>query len=414
MPSIRNLVGAAFCASIIQGVTATPNPLACHADNCLRALRGLASKSYAQVSTDCSNYVWTTVTQSVVTVYETSTETATLSTEIEYTAAETVVETSYEVVTETASDTTVIVTQTYPDPHLGVTARAIAVRCDSTGSAPDFPSYASQCTSGARYASACSCFGVPASVATAGSTTTVIEYVTETEYITSSVAVATDAVTQTSVEVSTTTVNVEYTAFAIAITEADDGFPYDRFPPGHTSLYIDLTYGPWEVWGAGGGSSIRQPDGKVYYPDARQRWYHYCTDSYVDTDTGEVYQAPTGAMFVTSFGSTSLSIAGQEVYCNWGSDNVLHCSCTVNGEAYTRMTYRDDSTILNEVLLRNGAIPAGPPAEWEIVAKAIITNHCANNGFNCAGWHDPSYAPIWTEWKKRRSLGRRRILGTSR
>lgn len=307
--------------------------------------------------------------------------------------------------TKTESDSTVLVTQTYPDPFSGgVTARAIAARSCSTTS--PVPSYASACTSGERYASACSCFGVLASVATTASTTTVTEHVTETTYITSSIVVTTEEVTETVVEPTTTTVNVEYTAFAVAVTSADEGFPYEIFEPSQTALYIDMTYGVWEIWGGRGGSSIRQPGGKVYYPDNGARWYHYCTPTY--EDAGEVYRAPTGSMFINSFPDASTSITGQEVYCNWGSDNVLHCSCTVSGVVYNKMTYHADfgSTEKTELLFRSGPLPA--TGEWEVFAKAITTNHCAGDtGFQCKGWHDPNDAPIWTSWKNRRSLGRK-------
>ncbi|KAF3180953.1 hypothetical protein EYR41_003372 [Orbilia oligospora] len=402
MPSFRTLVGAAFCASIVQTVTATPNPTACYADNCLRALRGFGSKSYAQVSTECSNYVWSTVTaQSVATVSETSTVGTTITTEIR----EVVYETSYEVVTETNHDSTVLVTQTYPDPFSSVNARAIAARTLSIES--PIPTYASACTSGARYASACSCYGIFPSVATVASTTTVIELVTTTDYVTTSDTAATEDVTQTVVESTTTVVNVQYTAFAVAVTSADEGFPREIFEPSQTALYIDMTYGIWEIWGGRGGSSIRQPDGKVYYPNQNEggRWYHYCTPTYVDTDTGEVYQAPTGSMFIDSFPGASPSITGQEVYCSWDSNSDLHCSCTVAGTTYTKMTYHADNTEKTELLLRSGALPAG---EWEVFAKAIATNHCAGNtGSICDGWHDPNDVPIWTSWKGRRSLGRK-------
>ncbi|KAK6509637.1 hypothetical protein TWF481_004370 [Arthrobotrys musiformis] len=404
MPSLRTLVGAAFCASIAQTVSATINPTACYADNCLRALRGLASKSYERVSTDCSGYVWATVTQSVVTAYATQTDTVTLTTETEIVIPETVYETSVQVVTETRSDSTVLVTQTFPDPFAGVTARGIAGRTLSTTS--PIPSYASACTSGARYASACSCWGVLASVATDASTTTITERVTETTYVTTPNNAATVEVTQIVTEATTTTVNVEYTAFAIAVTSADEGFPYERFEPSQVALYIDMTYGVWEIWGGRGGSSIRQPDGRIYYPDNASRWYHYCTPTQVNEDTGETYEAPAGAMFINSFPGASASISGQELTCNWGSDNDLHCSCTVSGVVYTRFTYQTDNTPLSEVMLRSGDLPA--TGEWEVFAKAITTNHCAGNtGLQCQGWHDPNDAPIWTSWKNRRSLGRK-------
>ncbi|KAK6356913.1 hypothetical protein TWF718_001251 [Orbilia javanica] len=407
MPSLRSLVRAVVCASIAQTVIAAPNSTACNANNCLRALRRFGSTSYAKISTDCAGYSWATGTPSVVTVYETITATETLTTVAVATEAKTVVETSYQVVTETNSESTVIVAQSYPDPFkAGVTARAIAARDFTPG---PIPTYASACTSGERYVSACSCYGIPVGVATILSTTTVLEHVTETTYITSSVF-TTEEVAETVVEPTTTTVNVEYTSFAMAITSADEGFPYDKFGPNssQTGVYVDMTFGRWEFWGDVGTSSIRQPDGRIYYPHLGTRWYHYCTSSYLVGSTGQYYSAPSGSMFVNSFDSASAGTPGQELSCNWGSDNVIHCSCTVDGVAYTKMTYhRNETHPVAEFTLRSGSLPA--TGEWQLYAKAITSEYCQDAGEDdeeCWAWNNADGA-IWTSWKSRRSLHRK-------
>ncbi|KAF3223694.1 hypothetical protein TWF679_000131 [Orbilia oligospora] len=395
--SARIFVGAVLCAWLAN-VAATPNPNACHANNCLRALRGLASKSYDRVSADCSNYVWTTMTETTpATVTEISTVTEVEATE----AIETITETSYEIVTSTVAAITILVTETNPDPHAAVTARDFDTRnCASTEN--PIPTYASACTSGAGYASACSCFGVPASVSTVvPPAATIVEEITTTITTVSSAVVHS---TTTSTSTSTVGGVVEYTAFSLAVTETGPNFPRQWNPPGETKLYI-YSGGiyAWEVTGTPGTSMILQDDGRMYVPYNGKRAYYYCRQAYDDW-TEKVLP---GAMSFAPRPPEFFFTLGQDVTCSWGEDKIIKCSCTVDGVVYDKMTYREDKGIYAEVTLRSGPIPAGL-AEAEITAKVYAAKQCQANsepdGTGCVGWINPNDTPVWTQWKKKRSL----------
>ncbi|KAF3317025.1 hypothetical protein TWF173_001031 [Orbilia oligospora] len=393
--SARIFVGAVLCAWVAN-VAATPNPNACHAKNCLRALRGLASKSYDRVSADCSNYVWTTMTEAApATVTEISTVTKVETTE----TIETITETSYEIVTSTAAASTILVTETNPDPHAAVTARDLDPRNCASAENP-IPKYASACTSGAGYASACSCFGVPASVSTvAPPAATIVEEITTTI-----ITVSSAVVHSTTTETSTSTVGgaVEYTAFSLAVTETGPNFPHEWNQPGETKLYINSD-SVWRVRSTPGPSMILQDDGRMYVPYHGKRAYYYCRQAYDDWTEQDL----PGAMSFSPSPPGSFFSLGQDVTCSWGEDKIIKCSCTVDGVVYDKMTYREDKGWYSEVTLRIGPIPAGI-AETEITAKAYVAKQCQANsvpdGTGCTGWIDPNDAPVWTQWKKKRSL----------
>ncbi|KAK6329952.1 hypothetical protein TWF718_003379 [Orbilia javanica] len=393
MPSMRKFIGLTVCAWAAH-VAATPNPYACNADNCLRALRGLASKSYDRVSTDCSKYVWTTATGAPATVTETSTIIQTETAE----TTESVTITSYETVTSTAGASTILIKEPNPDPHAVAKARGLSPR-DATS---PVPTYASACTSGARYASACSCFGVPASVATVDpSTVTVFEHTTTVITTTS-----TDLSSTTVVETSTSTVGgdaVEYTAFAMAVVATGPNFPTEWNDAGETKLYAGSD-GPyaWFVRSHPLLPVIRQPDGKIYIPRYGQRAYYYCRQAYDDW-----YEVNLpGAMTFSVSWSGVFGTEGVEAYCNWGADKIIHCSCTVNGVLYDKMSYREDRSGYSEITLRSGAIPANL-AEAEITAVAITAQNCGDSTpgwMGCQGWTNPNDTPPWTQQTKKRSL----------
>ncbi|EPS35560.1 hypothetical protein H072_11027 [Dactylellina haptotyla CBS 200.50] len=384
MFSLRTIILLIALNPAIQRVTATLNPTACYADNCLRALRGLASKSYEKVSTDCSDYVWKTVTPSTVVV----------------SAIGTVVETQFVVLPVTADATqtdTVTITTTIPagsatiarasgeDPWSTVVLpRGLQVRDTSP-----LPTYATACTSGSRYASACSCFGVPASIETAATPTlTVTVYVTTTGYTTMSEVVTTNTYTTIVTEVATTTeaaAAAAGTVFGVAIIEGGD--PGGQWASG-TPLYLDTHYlfdsKPQDTSAFGIVPPILLPDGRVYSAWGGIKSLAYCGPT-IDDASGD---PNVGAVAIRTTGSPT---AGTEVYCNWGADRILRCSCTVGGVLYNKLTQRRDSDGWTEITLRKPDFVSNPiQAESIITAKVYHTDYCIDDSvFPCGGWANP-------------------------
>ncbi|KAK6517469.1 hypothetical protein TWF281_004124 [Arthrobotrys megalospora] len=355
-----------FAAVFAAGAYATPNPTACNADNCLRALRGLASKSYSRVSSDCANYVYTTAAPSAVIVFETITESfsITLPTDVSYTVTETVTqgvdaETVYSLITETGPSRTIIVTQTDPiPPPITLKKRGSNnKRCTSSttdaaptgGSTSPVPTYASACTSGARYASACSCFGVPASIATTGGSTitsTITTSVTETFYSTNSVVAGTEHITITAAAEavtleSTTTIASTVTNTAFALLHVDGPKQDGRvwMAQRHTA---ELQFYYPDV----GTTFIRDHDGRVYFPETEifgamrnQRHYGYCYQ-YPQPDSDDIGPMPVIQFLSRGRQSTDgIVLEGTEVYCDIDAENIINCHCTTSEGYFSTLMF---------------------------------------------------------------------------
>ncbi|KAK6339887.1 hypothetical protein TWF718_009276 [Orbilia javanica] len=335
MYSLKHIL---LTVAFVARASATTDPTACNADNCLRALRGLASKSYSQVSSDCANYVYSTVALGIVTVYETETVSVqvTLPSDVPYTTTiETQVgaktETEYHTVTET-STTNVMATVTGQLP-VTVTAEKRALKERDLSTSP-VPSYASPCTSGTRYASACSCFGVPASVSTiAASTTTSIATVsvTETVYTTNSVAVDTEYIT---VPAGTETINVVSTTTEVVETALNTVFALVEVEGPHSDgrVWMPQVMPWWQFyWADITHPLVRDHDGRIYFGQLGARWYAYCEWGMSGTffDIGEGNDAAIVHFYQRGLDSSAgVSLLGTELYCDFGANEDISCHCT--------------------------------------------------------------------------------------
>ncbi|KAF3146729.1 hypothetical protein TWF703_004000 [Orbilia oligospora] len=330
------LLATAFVAQ----ASATTNPTACNADNCLRALRGFSSKSYAQVSSDCSNYIYSTVALEVVTEYDTTTipVRVTLPTNILYTTTE---ETSFGVETKIEYDITteisfrnimVTVTGEAPIPAPTEKKRALKER-HYTGTSP-LPSYATPCSSGVRYASACSCLGVPPSIVTvAASTTTsvVTLYNTETLYTTNSVAVDTEYIT---VPAGTETKTIESTATIVSVSATNTVFALVEVEGPHSDgrLWMPQVMPWWQFYFADTSHPlVRDSDGRIYFGQLGARWYAYCEHGSTTAffDPGEGNDAAVVHFYRRHIQSNAgVVLLGTELYCDFGINEDISCHCT--------------------------------------------------------------------------------------
>ncbi|KAF3904817.1 hypothetical protein ABW20_dc0104625 [Dactylellina cionopaga] len=366
------------------------DPSACYADNCLRALRGLASQSYARVSSDCAGYVWTTVNPLPTTVTETVTtpivETSVVLipyTTTQETSSGTSVATSYTTITTTTYAKVTISVRpinTAADP--GVTARNVLPR----DTAP-LPTYATGCTSGARYASACSCFGVPASAATAAgppvSTVTVTTETDTTTTLTTSQLVATTFITvpaasSTTVISSTSVAAVEATYVAFGLKDAQVA---DRY-------VNNLNWGYWtfaseqNAWGV----FIQTPNEGVYLPIFPSDPYVWCDLGAYDVDNAAYYV--NGAAYIRTEGSESCLDGPnypreQEVVCNWDDNGAINCHCDINGQTYTEFLSGPDGLIQ---LAKSDYVPRTEPLETWLDVQ--VTNVTIQDGIN--NWNPDS------------------------
>ncbi|KAK6513664.1 hypothetical protein TWF506_008103 [Arthrobotrys conoides] len=333
--SLEHIVVAAV---LVAQAFATTNPTACNADNCLRALRGLASKSYTRVSSDCSNYVYSTVVHGVFTSYDTATVSVqvTLPTDVPYTVTK---ETSVGVETETKYDTTTeissrnimaTVTGEAPVPIPTEKKRGLKGR-QNTDTSP-LPSYATPCSSGVRYASACSCFGVPASIVTIAASTTVVTLsVTETIYTTNSVAVDTEYIT---VPVGTETITIASTTTVVSDAATNTVFALVEVEGPHSDgrLWMPQVQPWWQFYFADTSHPlIRDSDGRIYFGQLGARWYAYCEHGSTTAffDPGEGNDAAAVRFYQRNIHiSAGVVLLGTELYCDFDPNEEISCHCT--------------------------------------------------------------------------------------
>ncbi|KAF3932558.1 hypothetical protein ABW20_dc0104791 [Dactylellina cionopaga] len=260
------------------------------------------------------------------------------------------------------------------------------------------PSYASYCTSGARYASACSCFGVPASAVTAATpVTTITLYSTTTTYSTSSEAVSTDTVTNTITETSTTTAaaataTFTNTLFGAAIIEG--AYPGNMGGNPGDPAYVDPFWYEFLVddFADNGATGVlpivRQYDGKLYITTAGfWKQFAFCQAFFGNSDD----EMPYLRGLTTHRYGDSGAVSGNEVYCDWGSSSIINCNCTVGGVLYDRFV-----TFESRVLLASADyVPdpnAGDPSA-SITVKAVYNDYCDTRnvpGTYCANFGDPN------------------------
>ncbi|KAK6531975.1 hypothetical protein TWF694_003138 [Orbilia ellipsospora] len=409
-------LGSAF----IVKAYATLNPTACYADNCLRALRGLASKSYTEVSSDCAHYVYTTETPLAVTVFATATVSCstTLTTEVPYTSTKTVdggvsVETVYGIITQTGPPTTIIAT--VPDTVSG-TPQPQPQTLKKRDSTSPVPIYASACTSGARYASACSCFGVPASIATANPSTvtwTITTSVTATFYTTNPVVDATITVTlppvnQTVSVVSTTTevATAIFTAFSVLEVAG---------PNLDGRLWFAQESPAWQFYFADTAEAfVRDNNGRIYLGQLGARWYGYCVYAGGSAvfDPGEGNDAVAVSFYSNGRSSTNgVTFDGTELYCDINTNYILNCSCTTPEGHWTNLMYGPYSYIqLSKPDYQYRAswnegpitLQAVTPREQDYCGPDTATNPV------CVEYWDPN-APFTYKNKKRMAKDKRRV-----
>ncbi|KAK6523437.1 hypothetical protein TWF281_001419 [Arthrobotrys megalospora] len=225
-----------------------------------------------------------------------------------------------------------------------MTSSTTTTSSPNTGTSP-VPSYASTCTSGARYASACSCFGVPASIATVGASTTtstITVSVTETVYTTNSVAVDTvyitvPAGTETTTIASTTTVvsdfatNTVFALFEIEGPHSDGRLWLAQVLP-YLQFYFDDTADPL----------IRDHDGRVYHGQLGDRRYGYCEYGMSSGwfDPGEGNDAATIRFYQRNLQSSAgTTLLGNELYCDFVPGDRISCRCTTPEGVWTKFFY---------------------------------------------------------------------------
>ncbi|KAK6499073.1 hypothetical protein TWF481_011642 [Arthrobotrys musiformis] len=416
MHSLKQIL---LVTAFVAQASATVNPTACNADNCLRALRGLASKSYSQVSSDCSHYVYSTVVPDIVTVYDTSTVSVqvTLPSNIPYTntvetSVGTKTETEYGVSTET-SGTIAMVTVTGELPAVTVKKRALKERsCVTT-----IPSYASACTSGARYASACSCFGVPAKTITAGvatTTSTVVVSVTETLYTTVSVAVHTEYIT---VPLETETTIVESATTVTAATSTNTVFALVEIegPNLDGRLWMpQLTQGWMQFYFADVSIPfVRDHDGRVYFGQLGARWYGYCEHGSTTAffDPGEGNDAAVihfYRRFIQS--SDGVNLLGTELYCDFGANEDISCHCTTPEGEWKNFMYGPYSLIQ---LSKEGYVYG--PGEGKITFKTYKPrnqDYCGPDSESnavCPQYWDPNSPYLYKKNRRSSKIKKRRL-----
>ncbi|RDW74839.1 hypothetical protein BP6252_05981 [Coleophoma cylindrospora] len=146
--SLFNVV--AITASLATANAVLPRA-ACNADNCLRAVTGTAGVNNKPALTarqaDCSAFLVATVTPDTSTITVTATATVTSSPQ-----------------------------RRAVDSHGNEVGEMEKRIVTAAAAAAAVPTYASACSGGVRYSSACSCFGITASTVTAAppSTTTTV------------------------------------------------------------------------------------------------------------------------------------------------------------------------------------------------------------------------------------------------
>ncbi|KAF3216295.1 hypothetical protein TWF106_008471 [Orbilia oligospora] len=226
----------------------------------------------------------------------------------------------------------VTVTGEEPVPAPTEKKRALKER-HYTGTSP-LPSYATPCSSGVRYASACSCLGVPASIVTvAGSTTTsvVTLYNTETIYTTNSVAVDTEYIT---VPTRTETKNIESTATIVSASATNTVFALVEVEGPHSDgrLWMPQVKPWWQFYFDDTSHPlVRDSDGRIYFGQLGARWYAYCEHGSTTAffDPGEGNDAAVVHFYRRHIQSNAgVVLLGTELYCGFGVNEDISCRCT--------------------------------------------------------------------------------------
>ncbi|KAF3182223.1 hypothetical protein TWF751_007267 [Orbilia oligospora] len=416
MPSLRTFL--IFIALVAGDISATViKPTACDSkkDVCIKALNSCGNRNRKQVSTDCSKFVWKTVTLPRVTITDTSTKIRASTSTIAYTVTQstsggTVLETITNVVTIIPST---VVNVTSPANTPAATAKLLARRSPLFRAMPDLklldsrgqkcvltiPSYARDCGDATRYASACSCFGVPAKVSTIpAKTTTYTKIVTSTSVSLISTAATTVYITKAGITKTTT----------ITSTTSNDANPttlslFDlqvfNAPGQAQALYMRKGFGFQVASIDDFLGFILEPNGKLYTPNGR-RTYYFCVSG-VDSSapasiTNGVYNDP----------NSPPAFPGQELLCGFDSNQVLSCQCTVAGTPYVELIFNNYFEGLNHGLVY--VATAGyslAPRQAVVTAQAVPFHwddkcgyHEDENGDNSfdqdcdAAYVDPKYA----------------------